>query len=162
MTSTEIAAWWGAVVASLVLAWDFYKWFATGAKLRIQIHPDLAIVGDPLQEDKNWIRVNVSNIGDRPTTLKSVGMEYYENVWKWLQRRPGKVVIFPNPNQNLPLPRKIDPGEDWDAMIPQERKDKGLDFLQMAQDGRLLIYVSRSDKVKTQKKRLVVRDREHT
>jgi hypothetical protein len=52
MTSTEIAAWWGAIIASIVLLWDIYKWKTRGPKLVMRLSPNIQVWGDPSREGK--------------------------------------------------------------------------------------------------------------
>ncbi len=158
MTTTEIAAWWGAIVATLVLLWDGYKWILQGPRLSMRVAPNMLIIGDPEREGKKWISVTVTNIGDRPTTMKGVGMEYYISWYQRFRKIPKTAAVFPNPNTNFPLPRIINPGEEWIGFIPQERADKDIDLYQMANNGHLLIWLSRSDTQKSIKKRVIIRE----
>jgi hypothetical protein len=156
MTSTEIAAWWGAIVASFVLAWDIYKWLRDGPRLKMRISPNMEIWGDPLREGKTWVSITVTNIGNRPTTIKGVGMEFYKNWYCRIRNRIEKAAVFPNPNDHFPLPRILNPGEEWMGFIPQERIDKGIDLEEMSQIGHLIIWLSQSHKEQAIKKRLLV------
>ncbi len=156
MTSTEIAAWWGAIIASVVLLWDVYKWKTQGPKLVMRLSPNMLVYGDPLRENKTWVSVKVSNNGDRPATIKGVGMEYYTNWMKRLQNHAEKAAIFPNPNDGFPLPRVLNPGDEWCGLIPQKRIDKEMDLEEMSQTGHLMIWLSRSDRQKALRKRLSI------
>ncbi|MBI3810842.1 MAG: hypothetical protein HY283_01355 [Nitrospirae bacterium] len=142
MGSTDIAAWWGAVVASLVLFWDVYKWKAEGPRLTMRLSPNMNIFGDPLREGKKWVTVTVSNIGNRPTTIKSVGMEYHSNWLNRLRNRAEKAVVYTNPNDHFPLPRLLNPGDEWVGLIPQERLDKWVDLEDMSRTGHVMIWLS--------------------
>ncbi len=46
----EIVAWWGAIVATVVLVWDIYKWKTSGPKIRFVVCPGMIVVGDPTRE----------------------------------------------------------------------------------------------------------------
>jgi len=156
MTSTEIAAWWGAIIASVVLLWDVYKWKTQGPKLVMRLSPNMQVWGDPSREGKTWVSVTVSNIGGRPTTIKGVGMEYYPSWLERLRNCAEKAAVFPNPNDGFPLPRVLNPGDEWCGLIPQKRIDKGIDLEEMSQKGHLIICITRSDRQRALRKRLTI------
>jgi hypothetical protein len=116
----------------------------------------MLVYGDPSREGKTWVSVTVSNNGDRPATIKGIGMEYYTNWMKRFQNRAEKAAIFPNPNEGFPLPRVLNPGEEWSGLIPQKRVDKEMDLEEMSQTGHLMIWLSRSDRQKALRKRLSI------
>lgn len=155
MSSTDIAAWWGAIVASLLLFWDVYKWMVEGPRLTMRLLPNMEVLGDPSRGGKTWVSVTVSNVGNRPTTIKSVGMEYYTNWCNRFRNRAEKAAVFPNPSDGFPLPRVLNPGEEWLGLIPQERLDKGVDLEEMSRTGHLMILLSQSHKQRAMRKRLI-------
>lgn len=156
MSSTGFAAWWGATVASLVLLWDVYKWIVEGPRLIMRLVPNMQVWGDPSREGKTWVSVTVSNVGTRPTTIKGVGMEFYANCFSRLRNRAEKAAVFPNPSDNFPLPRVLNPGEEWLGLIPQERLDKGINLEEMSRTGHLMIWLSQSHKHRAIRKRLII------
>ncbi len=156
MTSTEIAAWWGAIIASVVLIWDMYKWKIQGPRLLMVLSPNMLVLGDPSREGKTWVSVVVTNIGDRPTTIKGVGMEYYTNWYKRLRNQADKAATFPNPSDRFPLPRVLTPGDEWNGLIPQERQGKVMNLEEMSQSGHLMIWLSRSDRKQALRKRIII------
>lgn len=153
MTSTSIAAWWGAIIASLVFLWDIYKWASEGPRLTMNLSPNMLIVGDPRRERETWVSVTIVNIGIRPTTIKTLGMEYYDDWFSRLLNRADQAGVFPNPS-DLPLPRVLNPGEEWVGLIPQENQERGLNLIELAQNGHLMIWLSQSHKKRTLRKRL--------
>lgn len=156
MSSTEIAAWWGATIASAVLLWDIYKWKKQGPRLVMRISPNMQVWGDPSREGKTWVSVTVSNVGDRPTTIKGVGMEYYTGWLTRLRNRAKTAAVFPNPSDGFPLPRILNPGDEWCGLIPQQRIDKNMDMEAMSQSGHLMIWLSRSDRQRSLRQRLTI------
>ena len=155
LSTTDIVAWWGAIVASLLLFWDVYKWMVEGPRLTIRLSPNMKVLGDPSCEGKTWVSVTVSNIGTRPTTIKNVGMEYYSNWISRLRSRAEKAAVFPNPSDGFPLPRVLNPGEEWLGLIPQARLDKGVDLEKMSRTGHLMILLSQSHTKRAIRKRLI-------
>ena len=156
MTPSVIAAWWGAIIASIVLLWDVYKWNTQGPKLVMRLSPNMLVVGDSLREGETWVSITVSNIGDRPTTIKGVGMEYYSGWLNRFRNSAEKAAVFPNPNDGFPLPRVLNPGDEWIGLIPQKRIDREINLEEMAQMGHLMIWLSRSDRQRTLRKRLTI------
>ena len=156
MTSTEIAAWWGALVASAVLLWDIYKWKMQGPKLVLRLLPNSLVVGDASLEDKTWVSVTVTNVGSQPTMIKSIGMLYFSSYLRRLRKQSEKAAVFPNPNQRDPLPRRLEPGDEWRGLIPQTRLDKDIDLESLSQTGHLMIWVDRSDRLQSLQKRLII------
>jgi hypothetical protein len=155
---SEIAAWWGASIATLVLAWDVYKWKTSGPKLSMCVSPNMIVIGDPEREGKTWVSVTISNIGNLPTTLKGIGMEHYNNLFARIRRKPSVAAIFPNPNTSFPLPRILNPGDEWTGLIPQKRVDKNVSLEELAKNGHLMIWVSQSHSQRSKKVRLILKD----
>lgn len=80
MKITEIAAWWGAVIATFVLLWDIYKWKRSGPIIKISVTPNLKVYpSDPLTNNKTWIHIMVTNSGNQPTTLTNLCGFYYKS-----------------------------------------------------------------------------------
>ncbi|HHG3514806.1 TPA: hypothetical protein ACPV0E_001724 [Vibrio parahaemolyticus] len=121
MSISEIAAWWGAIVASIVLIWDVYKWKTDGPMLNVLLAPNMKTFGDPERDDMTWVSITVTNVGSRPTTLKSVGMWYHKDRMSYWRKKVQHAAIFPNPNKQFPLPFVLKPGEEWIGLLPQDR-----------------------------------------
>ena len=147
MSSTDIAAWWGAIVASMVLIWDFYKWRTDGAKLTMRVAPNMEIHGgNPEREGITWVVVTIANVGNRATTLKMIGVSHF-NTWidRW-RNNPQRNGVFPNPSDVRPLPTMLQPGEEWVGFVPQRREDSPLNLEELSTEGHTMIWVTRSDK----------------
>src|SRR5437879_4880685 len=53
---TDVVAWWGAVVATIVLLWDVYKWTHRGADVRVEAAPNMKVFPKlPHTGDTNYI-----------------------------------------------------------------------------------------------------------
>ena len=154
--STEFAAWWGALVASAVLLWDVYKWKTQGPKLVLRLSPNSVVVGDPSLENQTWVSVTVTNVGSQPSTIKGVRMVYFASYLKRLRNKAKKAAVFPNPNQVNPLPRRLEPGDEWRGLIPQTPQDKDINLESLSQTGHLMICVDRSDRLQSSQKRLII------
>ena len=119
-TWTDIAAWWGAGLATLVLVWDVFKWVRTGPRIIMRALPNMtqfpSVPGTP---DKN-IFVEISNNGDASTTLKGLGVFHYDSFSKWVFRKASCQGVVNVPNPNFPLPRPLEPGTMWQGFLDQE------------------------------------------
>jgi len=152
MSISEVAAWWGAIIASIVLIWDIYKWKTDGPKLNMLLSPNMKTYGDPSRENITWVSATITNVGSRPTTIKSIGMWYYQNWFSYYRNKVEQAAIFPNPNDQFRLPLVLKPGEEWIGLVPQDRlyediKDKS---------GYMTIWVSHSHSSKAMRKKLVI------
>jgi hypothetical protein len=137
MEASDIAAWWGAGLATIVLGWDIYKWFTSGARLFVKVQPNMQEVGDP-RETKN-ILVEVVNRGDKLTTLTHLAFYSYKNrFYRLIRRRNPHVGIVPRPG-GPGLPFELEPGKRWAGLVEQdavfaEHKD-GLVFAVIVHSG---------------------------
>lgn len=140
---TEIVAWWGAILATIVFIWDIYKWKMAGAKLRVTVQSNMESINIPQYDGKTLIAVNVVNYGDRPTTITNLGFLWFENLWNRIRRRPDKAFIIPNPSQAQVLPFELKQGNLWSGIAVQDVAVEA-----MARDGLLycVLYHTHTEK----------------
>jgi hypothetical protein len=136
---TTLVAWWGAVVATLVFAWDIYKWANRGARLEYSVKTNMKTIGDQAQKDMTFVTVRVSNTGDRSTTIENMGFLHYENWFLRLRRKPSFAAVVSNVGAPNPIPYEITPGGIWDGMAQQNK-----DLISMANKGRLYCCIYHS------------------
>lgn len=134
MSITDFVAWWGAVIATLVLLWDIYKWRHAGPRLTLKARPNMYFSGLSELDGKRLIFVEVSNNGDRPTTITKLLLVYYDGLWA-LIRRNAQYFLVKNPGIANSLPHKLGVGEEWDGYTFHTDENE-----QMLQSGYL--YVS--------------------
>jgi len=79
MSPTSIVAWWGAILSTIVFLWDMYKHNTAGPKLRFTVQTGMETLNMPRFEGRTVILTNVTNYGDRPTTITNLGYLYYLN-----------------------------------------------------------------------------------
>lgn len=153
---TSIVAWWGAILSTIVLLWDIYKWKTSGPRLKIDITPNMQYFeqGTGRVDDKDYIVLNISNIGQRLTTITHVGMQFFESHLMKVLRKPKASFIVPTPNQHFATPHKLDAGTTWMASIVQTD-----DLVEMTRKGILdcLVYYSQSNK--PLRKRVIIAQR---
>jgi len=141
MTASEIAAWWGAAIGSLVFLWDIYKWGKSGPQLEVSASPNMVTCGDlsATYGKGPFILVEVRNNGDRKTTITHcVGFCYSSRLRKMLRLRPEEEFIVPNP---LPgkVPHVLEPGERWMGMLEQNEE-----LIKMSKEGHLCLGIFHS------------------
>jgi len=138
MKLTEIAAWWGASVATMVFLWDIYKWRQSGARIRLMVSGDMEAYGHLaalLSPDQTLIVVEAVNVGNKKTTLTHLFASYYKNWWQRLLRRKAQTfVITPDPKLAQALPFELDPGARWLGATYQNQEIE-----EMSRNGHLLV-----------------------
>ena len=141
MTTVEFAtvatAVYAAVVSTVVLVWDVVKWRMSGPRLRLTVQTRLVLRGNGQIDPTTYLGVQVTNCGDRPTTLMSFGALMYKNDWLALVQadRPEFGLVFPEGPSVPVLPRVLEPGQQWLGLVPQA------DLVEMARDRCLMVNV---------------------
>ncbi len=126
MTNVEFAtvatAVYAAVVSTVVLVWDVVKWRMAGPRLRVTVQTRLVRLGNGQIDPTTYLGAQVTNCGDRPTTLMSFGALTYKNDWlAFVQaNRPDLGLIFPGGPGVRTLPLVLEPGQQWQGLVPQE------------------------------------------
>lgn len=114
-----IVAWWGAILSTIVFLWDIYKYHHAGPKLRVSVSTGMIMV--PSKDERTFIVTEVTNAGDRPTTITNLGLAYFEKKWSWghLRNRATKLAVVNSPNTAQPLPWELKAGTLWRGMSHQ-------------------------------------------
>ncbi|MDX0802475.1 hypothetical protein GOD37_26360 [Sinorhizobium medicae] len=114
-TISDIAAFYAAVVATGALFLEVRRWFESGVRLRLSANY-LYAMGTPTRHEP-MIGVEVSNIGDQPTTLTSMEIRIYRSkLHKILgQHKVRAAIIDPSGIGGYlqALPHIIEPGKLW-------------------------------------------------
>jgi len=125
MEITYLAAWWGAIIATLLLVWDMYKWKRSGPIINVSASPNMETVGKIPNhlEGKKYISVEVTNTGDKKTTITHLVLFHYISLFQKLRRKKDKSFFVATPALfPPPLPYVIEPGERWLGGIEQTSK----------------------------------------
>lgn len=115
----DIVAWWGAIVATIVLVWDIYKWWTSGPRIKFVARPNSLVVGDPTRRGHKFISANATNIGDRPTTITNLVLQHYKTYIQMLRHKPSTSMVVLDPNPSQPLPYVLHPGAVWQGLAEQ-------------------------------------------
>lgn len=124
-TSTEIAAWFGAIVALLVLIWDILKEARNGARLGLSAVTNMQIFDGQRLGQEHYVSVSVVNKGNLPTTVTHLMLIGYDNLFQRIRQKGSfnGAVIHQAPGA-VQLPHVLKPGEIWQGLISQSEARK--------------------------------------
>jgi hypothetical protein len=115
MSASTYAAWWGAIVATMVLVWDIIKWRSRGPRIKANI------TQDPDGYGAEFL-VFVTNTGDLPATIESVKFRCLVRRALVLRRDVDLNHSFSLSGNNGFPPLPLQPGEPWEVSISPSRK----------------------------------------
>lgn len=150
---TNTAAWWGAVIATIVLMWDIYKWFRSGPILHVTVGPNMQTLGNIPNHPKNqkYISVEVTNTGSRKTTITHLVSFYYKSFIFNLFKKPNKNFVVLTPAFLSTLPHIIEPGGRWLGGIEQN-----IELEELSRNGYLFCGIYHSSSKKPVMQRVVI------
>ena len=142
----NMIALYAAIVATVVLVWDIYKWKTSGPEISLTASPNIKVLGDPELEGKTYISIEARNIGSRPTTILKLGFLYYKN---WWHRVRGKHEVFlwvVHPHTQHGIPYVLQQGTVWNGLAHQNK-----DIEKKAKEGLLFcaLFLSHTEKPRT-------------
>jgi hypothetical protein len=143
LSTTVFVAWWGATLSTIVFLWDIYKHRTAGPKLRFSLQTGMESINSPRYEGKKLMLANVTNYGDRPTTITNLGYLYFKRRRFFRKPIADKAAIVPNPSPGQPLPFELKPGAVWMGVAIEDgniREWATTGFLYM------MLYHSHNDK----------------
>ncbi len=115
-SATNLAAWWGASVATLLLFWDVYKWISSSrANIVVSISPNMKIlegVSNVLSES-SYVLVEAVNKGNKKTTITLLVGRHYTSLINKLLKKAKTHFFMLDPVSTQPLPHIWEPGERW-------------------------------------------------
>lgn len=146
LSTTDLIAVYAAIIATFVLVWDVIKWATSGARLRVHAkcdicYPDSRVIKvTPTEfgqshELANYCHIEVTNIGDQPTTILSIEATHKHKKSEGQMHIGGSAFA---PHFGKSLPHVLRPGEVWSARIEM------LNLHQLEQRGQPVVRVSTS------------------
>ena len=127
MNITDTLALWGALVATGVLAWDFFKWKTEGPRIRIFANANFKVLGDESLEGKTFISIDIMNIGGGASTIQKIGFVHFKNKWMRLfRRRSGPFYWVVKPHSQHGLPHFLESGKFWSGLANQNEELENL------------------------------------
>ena len=78
-------------------------------KLRFTVRSGMIKIGS--NDKRTFIQTEVTNYGDRPTTLEAIGFRYFERPWSWarLRNRVTQAAWLKDLNAAQPFPYNSNP-----------------------------------------------------
>ena len=119
LSPSDVAAWWGAIVASIVLVWDIIKWRMSQTVLRIQASPNMRIFDTAIPPKPTYITLRVCNRGGQPTTIELVVVFHHANLFHRLLRKADTAGVVLSSTAGR-VPHLLGPGEVWTGLIDQD------------------------------------------
>ena len=152
MTLTDVLALVGAFTGSGALLWDVFKWFNTGAKLRLSVSPNTILVGGGFSGDDKTKRISieVTNVGHRKTTLVTLGFRCDTSPWGSLTGKGSLYFVVPQPEYAQQLPVLLDVGERWVGLVAQTEEIEA-----MIKNHRFFVTMTHSASAKPFSKRVL-------
>lgn len=121
------AAWWGALIASIVLLFDFYKWARSGPRLLCDVKYGWKIKAADFTDDNEYIFFSVSNTGDRPTTIIHQAAIHWPTILdRILKKHETSFFIKGGAYDMGKIPAIIRPGEIWNGISRIDDKIRSL------------------------------------
>lgn len=140
----NLLALYAAVLSTFIAVWEILKWHARNS-VSIKCKPNMVFV--PSSDDKKKIITNVTNRGDRPTTITNYLAYYWPSRVDKVFKRNMKSFIIKSDN----IPMIIQPGEQWVGLSNQDEKME-----KMAKEGLLYMGITHSMSEKVILKRVKV------
>lgn len=131
LTTSDYAAWWGAIIASFALIWNVVTFIRSGARIKVYVSTNMELFPpNPGKEDNTYTFLRAVNVGDSATTIMHFCGYSAETIFDRF-RKKAKHFIISNANTNQPLPFKLEPGEEWTGLALQDEllKDKKFVYL---------------------------------
>ena len=117
---TLVIAVYAALVSTVAVVWDFFKWKTAGPKLAATLATGMKVFGGPSRYgDDTLMTLTVTNRGDRPTTITHMTLHRYTSRWGALRRRAVENWFVPSPSDSQPLPFVLRPGAVWIGLAQQ-------------------------------------------
>lgn len=121
-----MVAWWGAIVATLVLLWDIMKWLQSGPKLKKRIflnahYDDGKVISQEKLENgvetaifEKYCHIELVNIGNMPTTIMGISATHKK---KRNGFQMGTMQQAFTEHFGKKLPHVVSPGEVWSCRL---------------------------------------------
>jgi hypothetical protein len=113
---TAVAALVIAVYGAILSTLNFLR---AGPKLRFKVQPGMVLT--PSDDNQTYVLTEVTNRGDRPTTLTNIAVRYFDSPRSWarVRNRATKAGVLNDPNPAQPFPCELKPGGVWRGLTPQ-------------------------------------------
>jgi hypothetical protein len=116
----DLIALYAAVVATGVLLWDVVKWWRSGPRLKGKVSTNMATINMGPMDNDTHVIIDLSNIGDRATTLKGLYITGYESRCARLRGKARyNAFIRSGLEDSYPVPGSLGLGANFKASFMQ-------------------------------------------
>jgi len=127
MDASDYAAWYAAAVASAILVWDVIKYRNAGPQITGRAYAGRESYGIPDTEGKDLSYVELTNKGDRPTTLTSWGMYWYPAGSNLQDKSDRRAFIIQSGLAGVgQVPSKLGPGDVWTGVTLEDEEFRNM------------------------------------
>lgn len=124
-----------------------------GARLKVRVSKGMQLrLGTVYDEERLWVSVSVTNIGDQPTTITSFGCVIYASRLEQWRSKSEFRFVFNGHEVAAPLPILLSSGENWNPLVPQS--DADMDLSDKSQEMIVMMEIKASHKTKPIRVRL--------
>ena len=121
-------AWWGAILSTLVFAWDVYKWMRKGPRVKViarcnVCYPDSRVIsekevdGGTRRELADYCHIEIVNLGELPTTIMSFEGAHTRKRTEPQAGLSGSVFVA---HDGKTLPQVLRSGEVWSGRVEMD------------------------------------------
>jgi hypothetical protein len=110
---------YGATLATASVVWQIFTWWHKGAKLRGHASPNMIMIGGDVDDQNTYIGLDVSNVGDAPTTITNVVLLAYSNRFARLMRRTEVKAAVVNHSLAQTIPYTLPAGSRFMSRVIQ-------------------------------------------
>jgi hypothetical protein len=144
VTPTDLAAWYGAAIATISVGWNIHAWRKTKGQIIVDVQPNMKILAWDGSITGGQVSVTATNAGDLPEEITHVmGFVYKSWLHQFFQSRSANFVV----DMSDLIPHVIEPGRQSHFTIPEKN------LIKFAREARLYLGV----KIATRREPFLVR-----
>ena len=121
-TNTDWIAGYAALVSTLVVVWEVYKYYRS-EKVRLTGYTasNILTFNSPSTHGKSYIRLAIQNRGSAPTVVNGVYLAAYKNWWDcWKDKPCHSAYVNHSTTFGPPLPKRLEKGDEFTSAVIQE------------------------------------------
>jgi hypothetical protein len=119
MNASDVAAWWGAGVATIVGAWEIWKSLHEGPRLNVYVGANRVIAGGGQIGPDYYIMTTVINRGTQATVITHHSGVLYRTWWDFRRKKNAQLFWITQNKFGHELPIRLEPGDQWQGWVDQ-------------------------------------------
>ncbi|WP_444909084.1 hypothetical protein [Microbulbifer sp. TRSA005] len=142
MEDIDFIKWWGAVVATIALSWNFFNFFLSNARMKVKLkpntcYPDSRVISKEVSEHgtsstlASYCHKEIVNVGRVAGTITKIEASHTSKNGSTLTKTDQRFQS--HTHQNFPI--LLAPGEIWSGRIEME------DLIDLSKYGKLIFSV---------------------